>query len=63
MSRASAPTPKRDRKTGLWYFVFDSKHPKPDGSRRQIFRRGFKTLAIAKAELKQALAEDRPSGI
>lgn len=57
--RASAPVPKKDGSSGQWYFVFDSVHPKPDGSRRQMFRRGFATRAVAKAALDAALKDDR----
>lgn len=60
MSRATAPQPKKDPKTGTWWWVFDSQFPRPDGSRRQIKRRGFPTRAAAKAELLKAIAEDRP---
>lgn len=63
--RASAPTPKKRIKNGkwdgTWYFVFDSKHPKPDGSRRQVYRSGFATRDACKQELKKALDEDRPA--
>lgn len=58
-TRNTAPTPKKDVRSGDWYFVFDSCQPRPDGSRRQIRRRGFPTKGAAKAELDRALAEDR----
>lgn len=57
--RSSLAAPKKDLKSGLWYFVFDSVEPKPDGSRRQIRRRNFKTQAEAKDELDRLLREDR----
>jgi integrase len=60
--RAAAPEPKKDRVTRLWWFVFDSQYPRPDGSRRQIKRRGFTTLKEANKELKRLMAEDRPAG-
>jgi integrase len=60
VSRATAPQPKKDPKTGTWWWVFDSQFPRPDGSRRQVKRRGFPTRAVAKAELQKAMAEDRP---
>jgi hypothetical protein len=62
VSRATTPQPKKDPKTGTWYFVFDSQYPKPDGSRRQILRRGFPTKTVAKTELRRLMDEDRPSG-
>lgn len=57
--RSTAPAPKKDEQTGEWCFVFDSASPRPDGSRRQIKRRGFTTRAAAKAALAIALKEDR----
>ena len=42
----------------IWWFVFDSVHPKADGSRRQIKRSGFRFEREAKAALKAVLAED-----
>lgn len=58
-ARASVPIPKKNPKTGEWSFVFDSVHPRPDGSRRQIRRRGFATRSAAKAALDASLREDR----
>jgi len=58
MSRASGPTPKRDARTGTWYFVFESEHPGPDGQRRQRRRRGFRTKVEAQRALDAARAED-----
>ena len=56
--RSTAPAPKKDPKTGTWRFVFDSIHPNPDGSRRQVRRRGFATRAAAKAELDRLKRQD-----
>jgi integrase len=61
MARATAPAPRKAA-DGTWGFVFDSAHPRPDGSRRQVRRRGFPTQKAAKAELKRLLDEDRPPG-
>lgn len=48
--RAKAAAPKKDPATGLWGFVVDGgEHP--DGRRKQIRRRGIKTLAEAKSEM------------
>lgn len=58
-ARASVPMPKKDTRTGEWSFVFDSSQPRPDGSRRQVRRRGFATKAAAKAALDKAVKEDR----
>ncbi len=57
-SRSAAPVPKRDARSKTWGFVFDSVHPDPDGTRRQIRRRGFATQGLAKAELKRLQNED-----
>jgi integrase len=59
--RAGAPVPKKTQ-DGTWGFVFDSRFPKPDGSRRQIRRRGFATQKAAKAAMQRLLEEDRPAG-
>ncbi|MGH9015360.1 MAG: tyrosine-type recombinase/integrase [Acidimicrobiia bacterium] len=48
MSRDAAP--RRDPKTGTWWFVVDVP-PGPDGRRRQAKRRGFRTKAEAQAAL------------
>ena len=58
-ARSTVPTPKKDRASGTWGFIFDSSQPKPDGTRRQIRRRGFATKAEAQAELSKAIAADR----
>lgn len=57
-NRGAAPSPKRDLKTGTWRFVFDSVHPNPDGSRRQVYRRGFAKRSDAKTELDRLQRED-----
>jgi len=54
--RAKAATPQRDERTGAWGFVFDLPGG-PDGERRQIRRRGFKT----KREAQEALDKLRVS--
>ena len=58
MSRSSIPTPRKDG-SGNWGFVFDSATPRPDGSRRQVRRRGLATKGEAQRELDAALQEDR----
>jgi len=58
MSRATVATPKFDAKSGAWHFVFDSIHPNPDGSRRQLRRRGFPTKKAALQALDRARSED-----
>lgn len=58
MKRASVATPRKDA-TGKWGFVFDSATPNPDGSRRQVRRRGFATKGAAQVALEVALREDR----
>jgi hypothetical protein len=67
--RASGPRPRPEpgtgewrhgRWTGTWCFSFTSAHPRPDGGRRQIFRRGFRTRGAAQEELNRLLDEDRP---
>lgn len=56
--RSTSPAPKKDPKTDTWRFVFDSIHPNPDGSRRQVYRRGFATRGAAKMELDRLRTED-----
>lgn len=56
--RATAPAPRKDERTGKWMFVFDSVTPRPDGTRRQVLRKGFPTKAAAAEALKAARAED-----
>jgi integrase len=58
MSRSSASTPKKDPVRGTWGWMFESVHPRPDGSRRQIHRRGFVTKTAAQAALDRARRED-----
>lgn len=62
MKRATAPTPKKAT-DGTWWFVFDSSHPRPDGSRRQVKRRGFATKGAAQDELDRLRREDRPPDV
>lgn len=40
-------------------FVFESIHPRPDGSRRQVRRRGFPTKSAAQSALDRARSDDR----
>jgi hypothetical protein len=47
---ATSAAPKKDPRTGSWYFVVDGGVDQ-DGKRRQVFRRGFPTKAAAQAEL------------
>jgi integrase len=54
ISRNRTAAPRRDPKTGAWYFVVDVGFA-ADGKRRQAYRRGFKT----KAEAQKALDELR----
>jgi integrase len=56
--RSTVAKPRKDPKSGTWRFTFDSVHPNPDGSRRQIQRRGFATLGEARAELERLRRED-----
>jgi integrase len=56
--RSTTAAPRKDPKTDTWRFVFDSVHPNPDGSRRQIRRRGFTTRSAAKDELDRLRRED-----
>jgi len=59
-ARATVAAPRKDTVSGKWGFIFDSAHLNPDGSRRQIRRRGFDTKAAAQAELDRLRREDRP---
>jgi len=59
--RAAAAAPKKAA-DGTWHFVFDSAYRRPDGSRRQIRRRGFPTRKAATDELRRLRDEDRPPG-
>ena len=56
MSRNSAAAPRKDPKTGTWYFIVDI-GTGPDGQRRQAKRRGFST----KKEAQEALDDLRKS--
>jgi integrase len=58
-ARATGASPKKDARTGKWYFVFESIHPQGDGSRRQIKRRGFPTRGAAQLALDEARRDDR----
>ena len=60
MTRNSAASPRKDRKTGTWFFVVDV-GLKPDGTRRQAYRRGFRTKTEAQEELDR-LRGDRRDG-
>lgn len=60
MSRNSAASPRKDTKTGTWFFVVDV-GIRADGSRKQAYRRGFRTKAEAQEELDR-LRGDRRDG-
>jgi integrase len=69
VKRASGPRPRPEagtgewrngKWTGKWEFSFTSAHPRPDGGRREIHRRGFHTRKAAKEELDRLMDEDRP---
>lgn len=49
----------QDPRTGKWDFLYWSVHPKADGTRRQVHRSGFATMAAAKDARADAVAEDR----
>lgn len=55
---SSAATPKKDPKTGTWWFVIDLP-PHADGGRRQAKRRGFRTKAEAQAALDELRVDVR----
>jgi integrase len=48
--RSGSAAPRKDETTGTWYFVVDGGSG-PDGQRRQVKRRGFRTKALAQEEL------------
>ena len=48
--RAASATPRKDESTGRWWFVVDA-NTGPDGERRQVKRRGFKTKKAAQEAL------------
>lgn len=50
--------PRKDEVRGTWYFVFNSTHPNPDGSRRQVKRRGFTSKKAAQAAMDQERRTD-----
>ena len=50
MSRNSTAAPRKDPKTGTWFFVVDV-GADSDGNRRQVLRRGFATKKKAQEEL------------
>jgi integrase len=58
MSRNSAAAPRKDPKSGTWFFVVDV-GSRPDGTRRQAYRRGFRTKADAQEELDRLRADRR----
>lgn len=61
--RSARTTPRKDpSRPGEWEWRFDSVHPRPDGSRRQIHRRGFPTRAAAQRALDEARQADRVGG-
>ncbi len=58
-TRSSTPAPRKDpQRRGTWYYVFESVHPRPDGSRRQLRRRGFTTRSAAQEALALARRND-----
>ncbi|MHB1536713.1 MAG: Arm DNA-binding domain-containing protein, partial [Acidimicrobiales bacterium] len=58
MSRNSAAAPRKDPRTGTWFFVIDVGSG-PDGRRRQVLRRGFSTKRKAQEELDDLRAQGR----
>ncbi len=58
MSRNSAAAPRKDPKTGTWFFVVDVGSG-PDGKRRQVLRRGFPTKKQAQEELDELRRQGR----
>jgi len=50
MARSTASAPRKDEKTGTWFFVVDV-GVRADGRRRQAYRRGFPTKKAAQEEL------------
>lgn len=55
---AKTASPKRDDKTGTWWFVVDLA-PTGDGKRRQVKRRGFPTKKSAQAALDELRHDNR----
>jgi integrase len=60
MNRSQTAAPRKDPKTGKWFFVVDV-GIKPDGKRQQAKRRGFRTKAKAQEALDN-LRGDRREG-
>ena len=60
MTRNSTSAPRKDPKRGTWFFVVDV-GIKLEGTRKQIYRRGFRTKADAQRELDN-LRRDRREG-
>jgi integrase len=58
VNRNSAAAPRKDPKTGKWFFVVDVGYA-PDGKRRQVFRRGFTTKKQAQEELDRVRRQGR----
>lgn len=58
MSRNPAAVPRKDAKTGTWFFVVDIGSG-PDGKRRQVLRRGFPTKKLAQEELDKIRQQGR----
>ena len=58
MSRNSAAAPRKDPKTGTWFFVVDV-GAGADGNRRQVLRRGFATKKKAQEELEIVRGQSR----
>jgi len=56
--RAASAAPRKDDATGTWWFVVDG-GVGPDGERRQVRRRGFKTKAAAQEELDKVRGKAR----
>ena len=55
-SRAASATPRKDEATGTWWFVVDG-GTGPDGNRRQVKRRGFRTKKAAQEALDKVRRE------
>ncbi len=59
--RATVATPRRDPTTGKWGWVVDI--PAPDGKRKQIRRRNYRTKEEAKAALDELRTQARTSSL
>jgi integrase len=55
--KAASAAPRKDA-NGRWYFVVDA-GPGPDGQRRQVRRRGFRTKKLAQEELDKVRGQAR----